>query len=222
MSHPTLEHRFRGFCPIVIDVETGGFNSRTDGLLEVAGVTVAFDAHGMLQIDERIHYNVEPFAGANLEKDALAFTGIDPYNPLRGAVPESTALEGLFHLVRRSMKQNGCQRAVLVGHNAAFDQGFMQAASKRCSMARDPFHPFSCFDTATLAGLVYGQTVLAKACTMAGIPFNHHKAHSALYDATRTAELFCSLVNRFSSLGGWPPPSPQDMPPTLFDSSSEL
>ncbi len=102
-----------------------------------------------------------------------------------------------------------------MGHNSFFDQGFLNAAAERTDVKRNPFHPFSSFDTATLAGLVYGQTVLAKACEAAGIPFNQRDAHSALYDATRTAELFCSMVNRFRDLGGWPPPPAGEMPPTL-------
>ena len=76
---------------------------------------------------------------------------------------------------------------MLVGHNAFFDLGFLNAAVARTDLKRNPFHPFSCFDTATLGGLAYGQTVLAKACEAAGIPFNQRDAHSALYDATRTA-----------------------------------
>lgn len=219
---PQFANRFRGFMPVVIDVETGGFNAQTDALLEIAAVTLGMTDQGMLFPDKRIHYHVAPFPSANIEKSALEFTGIDPYNPLRGAVTEDTAIRGIFKLVRHTLKDYQCKRAVLVGHNAAFDHGFVRAATLRCDIKRDPFHPFSNFDTAALAGLVYGQTVLAKACEMAGVPFNQRKAHSALYDTTRTAELFCSLVNRFKTLGGWPPPSPRDMPPTLFDESTEL
>jgi ribonuclease T len=219
---PTLANRFRGFYPVVVDVETGGFNAQTDALLEIAAVTLRMDGQGMLHPAQRLHYHVEPFPGANLEKAALEFTGIDPYTPLRGAVAEDIALRGIHQEVRRGLKEAGCNRAVLVGHNAFFDHSFLKAASLRCDIKRDPFHPFSSFDTASLAGLIYGQTVLARACEMAGIPFNQQQAHSALYDATRTAELFCSLVNRFRILGGWPPPPPIDMPPTLFDANSEL
>ena len=142
-------------------------------------------------------------------------TGIDPHNPLRGAVTEDTALKGVFEPVRKAIKKHGCNRAVLVGHNSFFDLGFLNAAAERNEVKRNPFHPFSSFDTAALAGLVYGQTVLAKACEAAGIRFSQREAHSALYDATRTAELFCSMVNRFRDLGGWPPPPPGEMPPTL-------
>lgn len=221
-SSPSLAKRFRGFYPVVIDVETGGFNAQTDALLEVAAVTLSMDHNGLLKPAKRVHYHVAPFPGANLEKAALEFTGIDPHSALRGAVNEDTALRGVFQEVRRGIKETGCKRAVLVGHNAGFDQAFMRAATARCDIKRDPFHPFSNFDTSCLAGLVYGQTVLAKACEMAGIKFSQTQAHSALYDATRTAELFCSLVNRFRALGGWPPPPPSEQPPTLFDSNSEL
>ncbi|MBZ2188375.1 MAG: ribonuclease T [Alcanivorax sp.] len=221
-SRSSMALRFRGFLPVVVDVETGGFNANTDALLEVAAVTLEMDHEGLLRPAERVHYHVDPFDGANLEQAALDFTGIDPHNPLRGAVPEEMALRGVFEAVRKSVKANHCKRAILVGHNAFFDHDFMKAAVLRTDLKRDPFHPFSCFDTATMAGLVFGQTVLAKACEMAGIPFNQNEAHSALYDATRTAELFCTMVNRWRGMGGWPPPPPSEMPPTLARKTSDF
>lgn len=214
-KHPSLALRFRGFLPVVVDVETGGFDARRDALLEIAAVMLDMDASGRLRPSTRVHFHVDPFPGANIEQAALDFTGIDPHNPLRGAVDEETALKGVFAPVRKAIKAHGCNRAVLVGHNAFFDQGFLNAAAERVDAKRNPFHPFSSFDTATLAGLVYGQTVLAKACEAAGINFSQRDAHSALYDATRTAELFCSMVNRFRDLGGWPPPPAAELPPTL-------
>ena len=219
MSHdgPTLDLRFRGFLPVVVDVETGGFNARTDALLEIAAVLIDMDSKGFLSPGRSFHYHVDPFPGANLEQAALDFTGIDPDNPLRGAVSEEEALRGIFEGVRRAMKEYDCNRAVLVGHNAFFDHDFLKAAANRCdAVKRDPFHPFSCFDTVTLAGLAFGQTVLARACEVAGIPFDQKEAHSALYDARRTAELFCTIVNRYRMVGGWPPPAVLEYPPTLI------
>ncbi|MFB0969134.1 MAG: exonuclease domain-containing protein, partial [Pseudomonadales bacterium] len=64
------------------------------------------------------------------------------------------------------------------------------------------FHPFSSFDTATLCGLAYRQTVLARACEVAGISFDADEAHSALYDCEKTADIFCSIVNKWKELGG--------------------
>ena len=198
-----MANRFRGFLPVVVDVETAGFNSRTDALLEIAAVTLTMDENGFLIIDQSFEAQVEPFEGANLEKSALDFTGIDPYDPDRESVPEREALENIFKPVRKAIKAHDCKRAILVGHNASFDQGFVNAASDRADIKRNPFHPFSTFDTASLAGLAFGQTVLAKACQVAGIDFDGKKAHSALYDTTKTAELFCIIVNRWKELGGW-------------------
>ncbi|MEE4360022.1 MAG: ribonuclease T [Pseudomonadales bacterium] len=198
-----MAKRFRGFLPVVVDVETGGFRKETDALLEIAAVTLGFDADGTLAPLDAVNVHVEPFEGANIEPAALEFTGIDPFNPLRGAVSEHEAMTRIFRLVRRAVRDTGCKRAVLVGHNAHFDHGFVLAAAQRQDIKRNPFHPFSCFDTVTLAGLAYGQTVLARACEAAGIPFDAREAHSALYDAERTAELFCGIVNRWRLLGGW-------------------
>ena len=197
--------RFRGYFPVVIDVETAGFNAKTDALLEIAATTLSLDENtGQFSLDETIHFNVDPFEGANLEKAALEFTGIDPTNPLRGAVDEKKAMTEIFKLVRKKMKAAGCQRAVMVAHNAAFDLGFVNAATERCLIKRSPFHPFVSFDTTTLSGLALGQTVLAKACATAGIDFNNSEAHSALYDTEKTAELYCYIVNKWQQLGGWP------------------
>jgi len=197
--------RFRGYFPVVVDVETAGFNAQTDALLEIAATTLTLnELDGTFSLDQTIHFNVDPFEGANLEKAALEFTGIDPTNPLRGAVDEKAALTNIFKLIRKKMKAAGCQRAVMVAHNAAFDLGFVNAATERCSIKRSPFHPFVSFDTTTLSGLALGQTVLAKACIAADIEFNNNEAHSALYDTEKTAELFCHIVNKWQQLGGWP------------------
>lgn len=199
-----MSRRFRGFLPVVVDVETGGFNASTDALLEIAAVALDFDNLGNLKPIKRWHFHVEPFEGANLEQASLDFTGIDPYNPLRGAISEKKALKSIFSDLREIQKTTECQRCVMVAHNPTFDMGFVMAASERVKAKRNPFHPFTTFDTATLAGLALGQTVLAKSCETAGIKFDNQQAHSALYDAEKTAELFCFIVNRWKKLGGWP------------------
>ncbi|HNR23795.1 MAG TPA: ribonuclease T [Steroidobacteraceae bacterium] len=195
MSRIRMAHRFRGFLPVVIDVETGGFNSATDALLEIAAVMIELDENGNLCRGESHSYHVQPFAGANIEPAALAVTGIDPHHPLRPAIPERDALQRVFREVRAAVRAADCRRAVLVGHNAAFDLGFLNAAVARTDIKRNPFHPFSCFDTATLAGVALGQTVLAKATVVANIDWDASSAHSARYDAERTADLFCSIAN---------------------------
>lgn len=198
-----LAQRFRGFLPVIVDVETGGFNAQTDALLEIAAVTLRMDDEGLLHRHETFAFHVEPFEGANIEQAALDFTGIDLDSPDRLAEPELMVMTDLLSAVRRSVKENGCTRAVIVGHNAHFDLNFVNAAIERCNIKRSPFHPFSVFDTATLAGLAFGQTVLAKACKVAGLEFSNSAAHSAAYDAEKTADLFCLIVNRWKELGGW-------------------
>ncbi|MBX2808624.1 MAG: ribonuclease T [Cellvibrionaceae bacterium] len=199
-----MADRFRNFLPVVIDVETGGFNSKTDALLEVAAATLSMRVDGTLCIQEVYSYQVEPFANANIEQSALEFTGIDLDADDREAEPEAFVLQDLFKIIRQEIKQQGCSKAVMVAHNAHFDLGFINAAAHRCKLKRNPFHPFSCFDTASLAGLAVGHTVLAKACELAGVDFNNKRAHTAAYDAQKTAELFCFIVNRWQGLGGWP------------------
>lgn len=192
-----MANRFRGFLPVVVDVETGGFNSKTDALLEIAAVLVNFDDSGELTRRDTIRFHVKPFAGANIEAASLAVNGIDPDHPLRPAIDERDALGRVFRDVRRHIREQGCSRAVLVGHNAAFDLGFLNEAVARAGIKRNPFHPFSCFDTATLCGVAFGQTVLSRAAKAAGFEFDEESAHSAAYDAEITADIFCDIVNRF-------------------------
>ncbi|WP_129777421.1 ribonuclease T [Peristeroidobacter soli] len=197
-----MARRFRGFLPVVIDVECGGFNPNTDALLEIAAVLVEIQGDGSLLPGESWRYHVQPFSGANLEPASLAVTGIDPFHPLRPAIPEKEALTRLFKEIRRAMKDNDCTRAILVGHNAYFDLNFINAAIARTDIKRNPFHPFSSFDTATLAGVAYGQTVLGKALQAAGIEWDSNAAHSAAYDAQKTAELFCKICNTMKAAVG--------------------
>lgn len=199
-----LAARFRGFFPVIIDVETGGFNPQTDALLEMCAVTLQMDEHGFLSPSESRHFHIEPFEGANLDEAALEFTGIRPFHPLRLAVSEDEALREMFSFIRQAKKPEECPRAVLVGQNACFDLGFLNAAVARCKIKRSPFHGFTVFDTATLGALAYGQTTLPRALEAAGIPFDPAAAHSAKYDAKITAELFCKIINRWKTLGGWP------------------
>ena len=199
----TLGNRFRGFLPVVVDVETGGFNAQQHALLEIAAVTLDMGDDGRLVRKETVAAAVIPHPDMAVEQAALDFTGIDPSDPDRNALPEKEALTRVFHKVRECVRDNDCTRAVIVAHNAHFDLGFLNAACERAGIKRNPFHPFSCFDTATLAGLAFGQTVLARACAAAGIPFSNREAHNAAYDAEKTADLFCLIVNRWRELGGW-------------------
>ncbi|VFP78110.1 Ribonuclease T [Buchnera aphidicola (Cinara cuneomaculata)] len=201
----TIKNRFRGFYPVVIDVESAGFQSKTDALLEIAIVTLKMNKLGWLNIDDTLHFHIIPFKGSIIKAESVAFNKIDPFNPLRGAVSEKKALKCIFKLVRKKISLNDCKKGILVAHNANFDHNFLMAATKRAGLIKNPFHPFTTFDTAALSGLILGQTVLAKACKIAGIPFDTTQAHSALYDTMQTAYLFCELVNRFKRLGGWPP-----------------
>ncbi len=223
-----MSRRFRGFLPVVIDVECGGFNPATDALLEIAAVLIDMDTGGNIGRGATVSYHVRPFEGARLDPAALSVTGIDPFHPLRPALPERDVLTRVFREVRHAVRAYDCRRAILVGHNAAFDLAFLNAAVARAQMKRNPFHPFSSFDTATLAGAALGQTVLAKAVTVAGMQWDPSSAHSAAYDAEKTADLFCCLCNRMQASYsqaeeraralGWlqaPPSEPASEDPTV-------
>ncbi|MDH3988941.1 MAG: ribonuclease T [Gammaproteobacteria bacterium] len=199
-SSYAIADRFRGFLPVVVDVETGGFNSKTDALLEIAAVLLEANGDGTFGRGETIRYHVKPFEGANMEPASLAVNGIDPHHPLRPAIDEKDALQNVFREVRRAVRDAGCTRAILVGHNSAFDLGFLNEAIERVAIKRNPFHPFSSFDTATLCGVAFGQTVLSRAVKAAGLPWDEESAHSAAYDAEITADVFCNILNKFQPI----------------------
>jgi ribonuclease T len=199
---PRIADRFRGVLPVVVDVETGGFDTQNDALLEIAACIIRMDDFGRLVPSETVAVNVEPFEGANIDPRSLEVTGIQVDSPLRNAVPEGEGLRRISQPVRKEVRATGCQRAILVGHNSFFDLSFLNAAIARTDFKRSPFHPFSSFDTATLAGLAFGQTVLSRAVQSAGLDWNESQAHSAIYDAEKTAALFCAIVNRWKILTG--------------------
>lgn len=197
---PRIADRFRGFLPVVVDVETGGFNAATDALLEIAAVMIDMTPMGELRTGATFRYHIQPFHGSRIDPASLAVNGIDPHHPLRPAMPEREALTQLLREIRKAVRDHDCTRAVLVGHNSSFDLGFLNAAVARSDIKRNPFHPFSSFDTATLGGVALGQTVLARAVVAAGLTWDKAAAHSAIYDAERTAALFCTICNRFRNM----------------------
>lgn len=209
-SKPRMAERFRGFLPVVVDVETGGFDCNRHALLEIAAVPIELDDDGWFSCGPTVTTHVEPFPGAEIDPKSLEITGIDVTHPFRDAKPEREALDHIFGPVRAAMRRAGCTRAILVGHNASFDLGFLNAAVARVQHKRNPFHPFSTFDTVTLAGMAYGQTVLSRAVQAAGLPWDGNEAHSAVYDTERTAQLFCKVLNRWRESNGTDFAAPSD------------
>jgi ribonuclease T len=205
---PIMARRFRGYLPVIVDIETSGFNPKQNAVLEIAAVITRMDEDGRIEPGETIASHVNPFPGAKLEAAALNFNKIDPFHPFRMALDEKEALQKIFQPIRNAVRENGCTRAILVGHNPAFDISFLNAAVDRAGVKKNPFHPFSTFDTATLSGLAYGQTVLAKSVQAAGMDWDNNEAHSAIYDAEQTARLFCGIVNRWQVLQALNPDHP--------------
>lgn len=204
MNESLISQRFRGFLPVVVDVETGGFDQKKDALLEVAAVFVNYNAEGKLVPIDTLHYHVRPFDGANIDPMSLKITGIDPFHPLRPALDEKKVADRLFGAIRDYQKQQNCTRTILVGHNAQFDLGFINALAERTDYQRNPFHPFSALDTVSLGALAYGQTVLARIAQLAGFDYDSEKAHGAKYDTELTANIFCQIVNLWSDRIGLP------------------
>ena len=203
-DYKIMIRRFRGFYPVVVDVETGGFDCKKDALLEIGVVTLKIDEHGWMKPHNEFHCHVNPFEGANMDPASLEVNGIDPHHPFRiaAAKDEETAIRDMFRFISKEMKQHKCKRAIMIGHNTTLDHDFIFAAAERNKISRNPFHPFSTFDTVRLSALAYGQTVLSRAAQAAGLPWDTSEAHSALYDAKQTAELFCIISNSWTESRG--------------------
>lgn len=199
-----MRDRFRTFLPVVVDVETGGFNASTDALLEVCMITLQINEKGELIPKEQFSVNIRPFPNSNIERANIDFLGIDPFDESRNLVDEDPAMRPMFKAIAKEVKAQACTKAILVGHNGSFDLRFLNAVAARINYKRNPFHPFSVIDTASLGALVIGQTVLSRACLASGISFREEHAHSAIYDTQKECELFCSMYNKFTRFAGLP------------------
>ena len=207
-----MKTRFRGYAPVVVDLETGGFDKEVHAVLQIAAVSLCW-AEDRLVIDAQRIWQVEPHPDTRVEAASLQLTGIDLGDPERGAMPEAEAVREMFRFVRGVVRRSGCQRAVITAHNAHFDHGFVMEAAARNRIGRNPFHPFTVLDTASLAAVAYGHTVLSEACARAGLPFEDKRAHSASYDAETTARLFCGIVNAWdATLAPGGVPGASDLP----------
>jgi len=191
-----LKDRFRKFLPVVVDLETGGFDSKKNAILEIA-VQLIDEENLKLVLGESSRFHIKPFAGLDVDKNALEFLNLDLNHPLRIAVEEKFALNEIFKIINKQKNKYECSRAILVGHNAFFDHSFLLEACMRNDIKKSPFHPFSLIDTVSLGALATKQTVLAKICNELDIPYDNKEAHSAAYDAMVTAKVFCKIVNDF-------------------------
>ena len=189
-----LKERFRKFLPVVVDLETGGFDSKNNAILEIA-IQLIDQIDSTLILGDSHRFHIEPFEGLEVEKESLEFTKIKLDHPLRQAVKEADALKSLFKTINKNKTKYQCSRAILVGHNAHFDLSFLNASIERNKIKRSPFHPFSVIDTVSLGVAVTQQTVLARVCKELKIEYSNDDAHSAAYDSDVTAKVFCKILN---------------------------
>ena len=193
-----LKNRFRKYLPVVVDIETGGFDPELNAILEIA-ITLIEENDNKFVVGETHRHHIIPFKNSIIEKESLEFTKIKLDHPLRNAIDEKDAIKDWFKIINKVKNKYECSRAILVGHNAHFDKSFLDAAIKRNNIKRTPFHKFSVIDTVSLGVLATGQTVLARICDKLEIDYDNDQAHSAAYDTLVTAKVFCSIVNGYDN-----------------------
>ena len=192
-----LKNRFRKYLPVVVDLETGGFNSKENAILEIA-ITLIEEVDESLVVGDTHRFHIKPYEGLIVEEESLEFTKIKLDHPLRNAISEEEALKNLFAIINKTKAKYECSRAILVGHNAHFDLSFLNEAIHRNNIKRSPFHPFSVLDTVSLGVITTQQTVLARICDALSIDYDSNEAHSAAYDSDVTAKVFCKVLNNLS------------------------
>ena len=193
-----LKNRFRKYLPVVVDIETGGFDPELNAILEIA-ITLIEEQDNKFVVGETYRHHINPFQNSIIEKESLDFTKIKLDHPLRKAIDEKDAIKDIFKIINKIKNKYECSRAILVGHNAHFDMSFLDAAIKRNNIKKTPFHKFSVIDTVSLGVLATGQTVLARICDQLGIDYDNDQAHSAAYDTLVTAKVFCAIFNSYDN-----------------------
>ena len=194
-----LNQRFRKYLPVVVDLETGGFDPINNAILEIAVTLIGQNDKYELVVLDTHRYHIDPYKDLIVEQESLDFTKIKLDHPLRKAVSEKEALKELFKIINKAKSEYSCSRAILVGHNAHFDLAFIKESIKRNNIKKSPFHPFSVLDTVSLGAIHTQQTVLARVCESLSIDYDSNEAHSAAYDAEITAKVFCNIINLFDN-----------------------
>ena len=194
-----LNQRFRKYLPVVVDLETGGFDPINNAILEIAVTLIGQNDKYELVILDTHRYHIDPYKDLIVEQESLDFTKIKLDHPLRKAVSEKEALTELFKIINKAKSEYSCSRAILVGHNAHFDLAFIKESIKRNNIKKSPFHPFSVLDTVSLGAMHTQQTVLARVCESLSIDYDSNEAHSAAYDAEITAKVFSNIINLFDN-----------------------
>ncbi len=194
-----LNQRFRKYLPVVVDLETGGFDPINNAILEIAATLIGQNDKYELVVLDTYRYHIDPYEDLIVEQESLDFTKIKLDHPLRKAVSEKEALTELFKIINKAKSEYSCSRAILVGHNAHFDLAFIKESIKRNNIKKSPFHPFSVLDTVSLGAMHTQQTVLARVCESLNIDYDSNEAQSAAYDAEITAKVFCNIINIFDN-----------------------
>ena len=78
---PLMARRFRQFLPVVIDVETGGFNCATDALLEICAVMIQFGFSPEALFARAVEVKTQIAAATGLDPAAAGTKGLSIMGP---------------------------------------------------------------------------------------------------------------------------------------------
>jgi DNA polymerase III subunit epsilon len=183
-SFDELDEPLRETTFTVVDLETTGGSSMSDGITEIGAVRVrGGEVQGEFQTLVHPGQPITPFVSV--------LTGITDVM-VCDAPPITAALPAFLEFAHGS---------VLVAHNAPFDVGFLKTAAAEQQL---PWPSFAVVDTAVLARRVLTRDEIAncKLSTLASFfSATTTPNHRALQDARATVDVLHGLIARLGNIG---------------------
>ncbi|MFD1796196.1 3'-5' exonuclease [Paracoccus aurantiacus] len=168
---------------VVFDTETTGL-ALSDRIVQIAGLRIA----GGKLTGEQFDTLVDP--GRPVPPASTEIHGITDAM-VAGAPDLRTALRGFHHF---------SEGAVLIAHNAPFDMGLLRRAEGETGQ----HFPNRVMDTVLLSAMIWGQGVvhsLDAICERLGIDLPADQRHTAMGDATATAQAYLRMIPALEAKG---------------------
>lgn len=181
---------------LVLDTETGGLDPNEFSILSVGAVIWDDGALGQ-EIDL-------PIAEASIVTDpeSLSINQINPKKHLLTAIPVDQAIAHFTSYLKRNFPALAQgEKITLVGHNVAFDIGFLRRFFRLGNERFEDYFSHRTVDTATILKflMLAGRVSLDSPNSTAafdyfGVKISNRERHTALADARATAKLLSAML----------------------------